>query len=97
VRLLVLGTYRSTELGHNHTLAGVMADVRRLPGVEQLTLTGLSVAELAEFATQAVAPKLDDDTRQLAETLHAETEGNPFFVEELLRHLGRVSEVIATR
>ena len=87
VCLLVLGTYRDTELGHSHALAAAMADVRRLPGVEQHTLTGLSVAELAEFAAQAVGPKLDDDTRQLAETLHAETEGNPFFVEELLRHL----------
>ena len=87
VRLLVLGTYRDTELGHSHALAAPMADLRRLPGVEQLTVTGLSVAELAEFAAQAVVPKLDDATRQLAETLHAETEGNPFFVEELLRHL----------
>ena len=36
VRLLVLGTYRDTELDRSHALAGVMADVRRLPGVEQL-------------------------------------------------------------
>jgi hypothetical protein len=69
VRLLVLGTYRDTELGPSHALAGPMADVRRLPGVVQLGLAGLSVAELAEFATQAVASKLDDDTRQLAKPL----------------------------
>jgi hypothetical protein len=87
VRLLVLGTYRDTELGHSRALAAAMADVRRLPGVEQHTLAGLSVAELDEFAAQAVGPRLDDDTSQLAETLHAETEGNPAFVEELLRHL----------
>ena len=87
VRLLVLGTYRETELGHSYALAAAMANVRRLPGVEQHTLTGLSVAEVAEFAAQAVGPELDDDTRQLAETLHAETDGNPSFVEELLRHL----------
>jgi class 3 adenylate cyclase len=86
VRLLVLGTYRENELGHSYALAAAMANVRRLPGVEQHTLTGLSVAELAEFAAQAVGPERDD-TGQLAETLHAETEGNPFFVEELLRHL----------
>ena len=87
VRLLVLGTYRENELGHSYALAAAMANVRRLPGVEQHTLTGLSVAEVAEFAAQAVGPELDDDTRQLAETLHAETDGNPSFVEELLRHL----------
>ena len=31
--------------------------------------------------------ELDDDGRRLAESLHAETEGNPFFVGEVLRHL----------
>ena len=87
VRLLVLGTYRDTELGHSRPLVAAMANVRRLPGVEQHTLTGMSVAELAEFAAQAVGPELDDDIRQLAETLHVETDGNPSFVEELLRHV----------
>jgi hypothetical protein len=87
VRLLVLGIYRDTELGRRHALAGVMADVRRLPGVEQLAMTGLSVAEVAEFISQAAGQELDEHGRRLAEILHAETEGNPFFVGEVLRHL----------
>jgi class 3 adenylate cyclase/tetratricopeptide (TPR) repeat protein len=87
VRLLVLGTYRDTELGRNHALAGVMAEVRRLPGVEQFTMGGLSVAEVTEFVSQTAGHDLDEDSRRLAESLHVETEGNPFFVEELLRHL----------
>ena len=87
VRLLVLATYRDTELGRNHALAGVMADVRRLSGVEQFTMVGLSVAEVTEFVSQTSGHDLDEDSRRLAEILHVETEGNPFFVEELLRHL----------
>jgi class 3 adenylate cyclase len=87
VRLLVVGIYRDSELRHSHALAAAMADVRRLPGVEQLTLTGLSVAQLAEYVAQAVGPRFDDGTRRLAESLHAETAGNPLDVEELLRHL----------
>jgi predicted ATPase len=87
VRLLVLGTYRDTELGRNHALAGVMADVRRLPGVEQLAMAGLSAVEVAALLSQAAGHELDDDGRRLAERLHAETEGNPFFVGEVLRHL----------
>jgi class 3 adenylate cyclase/DNA polymerase III delta prime subunit len=87
VRLLVLGTYRDTELGRSHALAGLMADVRRLPGVEQLPMAGLSVTEVAELMSQAAGHELDDDGRRLAEGLHAETEGNPFFVGEVLRHL----------
>ena len=87
VRLLVLATYRDTELLSNHALAGLMADVRRLPSVEQLAVAGLSVAEVAELMSQAAGHELDDDGRRLAEILHAETEGNPFFVGEVLRHL----------
>jgi class 3 adenylate cyclase/tetratricopeptide (TPR) repeat protein len=87
VRLLVLGTYRDTELGRNHALAGVMADVRRLPGVAQLSLVGLSVVEVAELMSEAAGHELDEDGSRLAEMLHAETEGNPFFVGEVLRHL----------
>jgi class 3 adenylate cyclase/DNA polymerase III delta prime subunit len=87
VRLLLLGTYRDTELGPSHALAGVMADVRRLPGVDQFAVAGLSMAEVAEFVSQAAGHELDEDSRRLAEVLHVETEGNPFFVEELLRHL----------
>jgi class 3 adenylate cyclase len=87
VCLLVLGTYRDTELGRNHALGGVMADVRRLPGVEQLPMEGLSAAEVAELLSQAAGQELDEDGRRLADRLHAATEGNPFFVEEVLRNL----------
>ena len=86
-RLLVVGTYRDTEVGRSHDLGGVMADVRRLPGVEQLAMAGLSVVEVAELMSRTAGHELDDDGRRLAERLHAETEGNPFFVEEVLRHL----------
>jgi class 3 adenylate cyclase/DNA polymerase III delta prime subunit len=93
VRLLVLGTYRDTELGRSHALAGVMADLRRLPGVEQLALAGLSVADVARLMSQAAGGALDDEGRRLAESLHAETEGNPFFVGEVLRHLVEIGTV----
>jgi class 3 adenylate cyclase len=94
VPLLVLGTYRDTELGRNHALAGVMADVRRLPGVEQLAMAGLSMAEVAELMSQTAGQELDEDGRRLAETLHAETDGNPFFVEEVLRHLAETGTAV---
>jgi predicted ATPase len=86
-RLLVLGTYRDTELGRDHALAGFMADVRRLPAVERLAMAGLSAVEVAELVSQAAGHELDDDGRRLAESLHAETEGNPFFVGEVLHLL----------
>jgi class 3 adenylate cyclase len=90
-RLLVVGTYRDTELGRGHALAGALTDVRRLPGVEQLAMAGLSEVEVAELMAQTAGHALDEDGRRLAERLHAETEGNPFFVEEVLRAGGPIA------
>ncbi len=37
--------------------------------------------------TEAAGHELDDDGLALARTIHSETEGNPFFVREVIRHL----------
>jgi hypothetical protein len=82
--LLVLGTFRDTDVEHDHPLTPVLADLRRIQGIERLALGGLSVDELAQLLEglpQAQA------ARALAVTLHDATEGNPFFVAEVLRNL----------
>jgi len=86
-RLLVLGTYRDTDLGHDHPLVEVLADLRRQGGVERLSLTGFDSSGVAAFMTQAAGHELDDEDLALALAIHEETEGNPFFVREVLRHL----------
>jgi class 3 adenylate cyclase len=86
-RLLVLGTYRDTELGHDHPLVELLADLRRQRGVERLSLAGLDSANVAAFMEQAAGHELAGEDLLLAEAIHAETEGNPFFVREVLRHL----------
>jgi class 3 adenylate cyclase/tetratricopeptide (TPR) repeat protein len=87
VHLLVVGLYRDTDIDPGHPIAGSMADLRRLPVVDTFALEGLSLEEVEEFVSRAAGHKLDDDGRRLSETIHVETEGNPFFVGELLRHL----------
>jgi tetratricopeptide (TPR) repeat protein len=54
------------------------AELRREPAVDQLTLVGLNDGEVAAMTGAA---------EELARTLHRETDGNPFFVGELFRHL----------
>ena len=49
MRLLVLGTYRDTDLDRSHPLSDVLADLRREPGVERLDLQGLDAGEVAGF------------------------------------------------
>mgnify|MGYP001473010272 CR=1 FL=1 len=85
--LLVVATYRDTDLDRTHPLANLLADLRREPDVERLALAGLDQGGIEELMASAAQHELDDAGRSLAAAVHAETEGNPFFVGELLRHL----------
>jgi class 3 adenylate cyclase/DNA-binding CsgD family transcriptional regulator len=82
--LLLIGTYRDTELDHRHTLADVLASVRREAPYEPILLRGLSEREVAEFLAHIVGPASPEP---LGRALHAETRGNPFYLGELCRHL----------
>jgi predicted ATPase/class 3 adenylate cyclase len=92
-RLLVLGTYRDSELDYDHPLVELLADLRRHAGVERLSLAGLDVSGVARFMEQAAGHSLTDEELLLARAIYQETEGNPFFVREVLRHLTETGAV----
>ena len=87
--LLVVGTYRDTDLSRTHPLAAALADLRRNPIVERISLEGLAVDEVASFLNAAAGSGEVDvpGLSRLAEILYTETEGNPFFLSEVLSHL----------
>jgi len=87
LRILIVATYRDTDLDRTHPLAEMLADLRREPTVERLALTGLDEQGVAEFLERTAGHALDDPGRALAVAIHAETEGNPFFIGEVLLHL----------
>jgi class 3 adenylate cyclase/tetratricopeptide (TPR) repeat protein len=82
--LLVVVCYRDVELADGQVIADHVADLRREPFTDQVSLEGISEAEaatlLSNLAGHDVAPAL---TR----ALHREAGGNPFFLTELLRSL----------
>jgi class 3 adenylate cyclase len=86
-RLLIVGTYRDTELAHDHPLTELLPDLRRQRGVERLSLAGLDQAGVAAYLEEAAGHQLGEEDLALARAVHSETEGNPFFVREVLRHL----------
>ncbi|HET7652026.1 MAG TPA: AAA family ATPase [Acidimicrobiales bacterium] len=92
-RVLVVGTYRDTDIDRSHPLSDVLAELRRLPLVSRLSVDGLTEDEVVAFAEVAAGHELDDTIRALARTVHAETDGNAFFVGEVLRHLVEVGAV----
>lgn len=75
-RLLVLGAYRDAD-AVGTPLLGAIADLRRDCDVERVAVEGLSLDEVASLL-DGVAD---------ARGIHDRTDGNPFFVRELARHL----------
>jgi class 3 adenylate cyclase len=87
LRLLVVATYRDTEIGRGHPLSDFLADLRRDGGVERLALPGLDTPGVAAFIEAAAGHALSEEDEDLPRAVWRETEGNPFFVAEVLRHL----------
>jgi class 3 adenylate cyclase len=86
-RVLIIGTYRHADLNRGHPLTGVLADLRREQGVERLSLSGLDQPEIVELMERAAGHGLSDPGLELSRELLRETDGNPFYTTELLRHL----------
>jgi class 3 adenylate cyclase len=92
-RLLVMAAFRDTEVGPGHPLSGVLADLRRIAGVERMSLGGLSVDELTELVGDLPRSQA---APALAAALYEGTEGNPFFVGEVLRNVAESDRALET-
>lgn len=83
-RVLIVGAYRETELDRAHPLAKSLVDWNR----ERLT-TRIALRRFNESETGAQLSALlgEHITGEFVVAVHRETEGNPFFVEEVLKAL----------
>lgn len=94
MRLLVLATYRDTDLDRTHPLSDVLAHLRREPGVARLDLVGLDQSEVMALMEAQAGHDLDEAGIGLAYAVQHETQGNPFFVGEVLRHLAESGAIV---
>jgi len=94
LRLLIVGTYRDTELSASHPLTDLLADLHRDETVTRLSLGGLDSTGVVAYMEAAGGEDLSEDNRSLAQAIWNETEGNPFFVGEVLRHLVETGAVV---
>lgn len=84
-RMLVVLTCRDTETEGRAELAELLAGLRG----PRIALAGLGVHDVAGLAVARGA------AARSAEELHRRTDGNPFFVEELLLHLDESGDDVA--
>jgi tetratricopeptide (TPR) repeat protein len=90
-RLVIVGTYRDVEVDRNHPLSAALADLRRVSTYGRVLLRGLNADEVRRM--------LESITREsvpwgLAEAVHRQTEGNPLFVQEVIRFLAEEGLIV---
>jgi class 3 adenylate cyclase len=92
-RVFVLGTYRDSELFRSHPFLETLAALRRHHGVGRIELAGLDDAGVVALMEATAGHNLGDDGVSLAHALYLETDGNPFFVSEVLIHLAETAAI----
>ncbi len=93
-RLLLIGTYRDVELSRRHPLSQTLAELNRERLFERIVLRGLNREDVRRFVEAAcgTAPPAE-----LVGAVHGQTEGNPFFVTEIVRLLTQEGALTAER
>jgi len=80
-RLLVLGAYREGEITHRLAFERALTELNRLRQLTTITPGSLTETDLSTFASNALGAPVD---AALSRLLASQSEGNPFFAEELL-------------
>lgn len=84
IPVLMVGTYRDVDLDVNRPFADALESWIREKLATRLTLRRFGLGSVQELLTSLSGKKPPDS---LAGIIHVETDGNPFFVEEVYRHL----------
>jgi DNA-binding SARP family transcriptional activator len=93
--LLVLCAFRNVDPALRDPLTAVLSELVREPHTAQIVLTGLSERDVAAYVELATG---NEPAARLVQAVHAETEGNPLFVAEVVRLLeadGQIAEADA--
>jgi hypothetical protein len=82
--VLVVVTYRDTEVDRDHPFSATLARLACEPSSRVLPVGGLAPQHCARWIALADVP---GDAATLGDTLHHETNGNPFLVNEMIQQL----------
>jgi tetratricopeptide (TPR) repeat protein len=83
--ILILGTYRDVEVGRQHPLQAALRDLNREGLVTCVDIKRLPEDGTAALVSVTMGGAIVSD--EFARVLHRRTEGNPYFIEQVLRVL----------
>jgi tetratricopeptide (TPR) repeat protein/tRNA A-37 threonylcarbamoyl transferase component Bud32 len=83
--LLLLGAYRETDIDERHPLSPVLSELNRERLLQSVLLKRMSINDVSEMIKQIL--EQDDVPNEFCELVYEKMQGNPFFVEELIKSL----------
>ena len=93
-RLLVIGAYRDVELSRRHPLAQTLGELTRERLFQRVLLRGLRQEDVGRFIELTARTR---PPQGLVRAVHTQTEGNPLFVNEVVRLLVQEGELTPER
>jgi len=94
--LLLIGAYRSNEVGAGHPLHRLIDDPHVQKNIRQIPLGPLDRDSVAQLVADALCRKTNE-ARPLSDMLYDKAQGNPFFTSELLRQLHKEAVIVPDR
>lgn len=82
--ICIVGAYRDIDIDQKHPLTRILAKLSRSEENRRINLKGLASSDVARMAELASGQA---PAAGLATAIHEQTEGNPFFVREIVRLL----------
>jgi len=92
-RVLLVGTYRDSDLTATHPLTEGLAALRADPAVDLLAVRGLDEGGVIALLEGLAGHEMDSAGIDLARAMRRETDGNPFFTTEMLRYLAETDAI----
>ena len=83
-KLMIVGTYRDIEVNEDHPLSEILSGLQRDIIFGRVTLQGLNIDEVQHMLESITREEL---SRDLVEAVYRQSEGNPLFVQEVIRYL----------
>lgn len=92
--LLVIGTYRESDLARTRPFASALPELRRDCGCSRIRLGGLDEADIVLLFERSIQHDPGRRGRRLAHALSETTEGNPFFIEQVIGNLLETGKMV---
>ncbi|MBI4219192.1 MAG: AAA family ATPase [Chloroflexi bacterium] len=94
IPVILIGTYRHTDLHPQHPLFRTLGGLNRVQGFTRIDVTGITQDDVASYIRQSAGIEPPDS---LIRSVHAQTKGNPLFVTETVRLLLQEGELSQER